>query len=142
MNSLVIWSLFLIMGNLLDYKTTYRGMENTAPEDMNKKELNPILAPFIHKKKFILILKFSAVAAIIALAYHGSGLLWLQLVTVWIFIVVLNNIYAVYAHSKGVLSPGQLLIDKLKFPKFLAFIVLNGFYGFISYGILKLVGLA
>jgi len=142
MSRLIPLVILFLLGNLLDVATTYAGMKGASKEEMEKKELNVLLASHIHNKKFILAWKFGFSTLLIVIlliaALHSNFTYYFNVfkfLTVFIFIIVINNLYAYWANKKGKLSLGNLLIAKLKFPKVLAFLFLIIIYGLLAFEI-------
>lgn len=133
---MLIWIIIFYAVNLLDLLTTYLAMKGLPKEDMGNKEMNPIMAPFIHNKKITYTVKFVGVTLLVLLAMKMNiGLQFLQIGTILISLVVVNNALALYMRRKGKLSLGRILTDKMKIPKAIAFFLLIGIYLIISWGI-------
>ena len=128
---LIIYSGLFLLGNYLDYYTTYLGMENLPPEEMKKRELNVFLDSKIHNKKFILLFKGGLGLLLITLCVIQSlkiseVYVGLKVITVLMFVVALGNLYSYLIRKKGKLTPGAFLMKKLRFPKALTYFVLLG----------------
>jgi len=125
--SLAAWIALFYVGNLFDLLSTYRGMRGLSEEEMKKRELNPIVGQFIHNKKLSYIFKFtfSSLVVVMVLRTPGAQML-LEIFTILIFLVVGSNLLTIFLREKGKLTPGKFLTDKLRFPKFLAYLFLLG----------------
>jgi len=122
---MILWVILFYLGNLLDILSTYWSMRGLPKEKMQEKELNPIMSRFIHNRKASYTFKFGLTTLIAVLVIlNPSMLVFLKLFTLMFFFIVLNNTLAHYLTKKGKLSPGKFLTQKLRFPKFLAYLTI------------------
>ena len=138
MRELAVYIGLFILGNYLDYFTTYLGMKGLSPEEMKKRELNVLLHSQMHRKKLIVTIKFLVVGALVGLSiYHfidtGEVYLALKMITIFMFLVVANNIHSHWAGKRGKLSFGRFLMTKIKLPKALTFIVVVATFWLITF---------
>jgi len=137
---MILWIILFYIGNLLDLLSTYSGMRDLPKEEMQKRELNPVMSLFIHNKKASYIFKFGLSTIIVIFVLRNPETQpFLVLLTIMLFFVVGNNFLAYYLTKKKKLSPGKFLTDKCKLPRPIAYLVLLAVYLSASVGVLYLI---
>jgi len=135
---MILWTVLFYIGNLLDILSTYWGFRGLSKEQMQERELNPIISMFIHKKVATYAFKFGLSTIIVVLVWRTGALIPLQLISIMLFLIVANNVSAKLLTDKGKMSFGKVLTTKLRFPKAIAYLAILAILLFTSVGILYL----
>jgi len=139
MGDFLLWSTIFVLGNMFDIITTYWGSEGLTADEIRSRELNPFARGYIHKRWLAILSKMVVTCGVVVLVYVGilTGS-WdcvkaLRVLSLLLVFVVCNNVYTNWAWGHGRLSVGSFLTKRLRFPCWLAFVVLVGFMGVMSY---------
>lgn len=143
MEEFLLWATIFVLGNIFDIITTYWGSKDLTKSEMQSRELNPFARGTIHKKWLMILGKVWVVSFVLFLMYRGifelgkyiEVMLLLKTMSLMMVFVVVNNAYANWARKHGRLSVGLFLVKRLHFPGWSAFVVLLGFIGMMSYGL-------
>jgi len=144
MASFIIWVGIFAFLSCLDVVTTYVGMRDLSPREMEDRELNPFMAKIISKRVLAWGTKITMVvilSAILLVFLRDCAVVLLQFISIATAIVVVNNVYATWAVRRQRLSPGQFFIRKLHIPKPVAYFILVGCVLFLTVGFMKLANL-
>lgn len=112
MGNMILWSGLVVMGSILDIVTTYKGMKGYSPEEMGQRELNPFVKSVIGRKWVAVSLKIVSIMPLLACSYYLDTVVILQVMSLLLFFVVVQNMYAYWAERHGHLSLGLLLVRR------------------------------
>jgi hypothetical protein len=118
----VIWSLVLVIGNILDSVSTHLAM-NKLPIELRATESNPLMGNLFKRHKVILatVLKHTVIIGIILYYALVSPFLYsIQLLSVLIWLVVFNNLYILFGRmitKKKIKSPIHKVISFARIPE-------------------------
>lgn len=146
--SFIIWCVIFFLFSCLDLVTTYSGMGNIPPSEMEKKELNPLFKRIIAKKPLVWIIKLLVTGIIVFLltiqfyssnGYPDSALKAIAILAIALILVVLQNTYAAWATRHKHLSLGRFLMGKLHLNSTVVyFIVVSTILG-LAWGIASII---
>lgn len=138
MEIFIIWSGIFIILNCLDVVSTYSGMGNLSSKEMEERELNPLMAKIIPNRMLFWGGKMGMVTTILVILFNYTGVyavFALQYLSIFMALVVINNVHATWAERHQKLSLGKFFIKKLHVPKAVAFTLLVGSISLLSGGV-------
>lgn len=138
MTDFIIWSGIFIILNCLDVVSTYSGMANLSPKEMEAKELNPFATKIIPNRKKAWGVKMGMVATVLVILFNFArvnAVFALQYLSIVMALVVLNNIHALWAEKHQKLSLGKFFVKRLHIPKAVTYFLLVGIILLLSLGV-------
>lgn len=133
----IIYSSLFAIGQYLDFHTTYMGTKGLSKEELQKRELNPIVKTQIQNKKLVLAAKVTSVSLLLlVISLFPSCIFFLKLLAIFTFLTVANNIQSYWAEKHKKSSDFQtLVLKKLGIPKKFWYLTTLGIKLLIAFGI-------
>lgn len=134
---LIAWSILFVALSCLDLVTTYSAMRGMSPDEMRERELNPLMGRIISNKPLAWAVKLLAAGLILLACFRlmkpEVSLRLITFLSIGLALVVVSNLCASWAQRHQRLSVGRFLMERLGFPRVVAFLLITGTILGISY---------